>query len=332
MHKKLYLVLLIGTLCVCMNTRVAADDMNEEVFISNSHSFGLESFSAIKVEIAELLKENQQLQTQYNALQRVYLGLQTTADEDKESIIALSDEYDSSKLTQEEKLRELKEVSKGRSTIEQEIMITKSKNSYMSGALMDSYEQQRMKELQLAEAQYHHRELLMDLKLQEFLFEESKGKQSEEINKLKNTLKQILSREQELDQSVKKMQDEIDTYPFKIGRLRKEIGELENQKEKLRIKAGFQARENTTLKDKTLLISKAGENSLFDKKRHKAELEDIVSEMEAKYGLLDDKMNISLTKQSIKKGIVEDIINIDKENQNLRQKITDVKDKIASLK
>lgn len=291
-----------------------------------------EMFSEIKQETNDLLRENQKLEAEYQSVKREYLQLKGQAERLAREVESLRGQSnDGSRFQRHNQVKVgLMEDQLGSNV--NDLMIKESQLAFLSSQLLDLEESHKLWKLQLADLQYAKRKLEMDYKVRNQMSEAEIQEQEQLRNELRQDLTKALEKEKNLELKLSELQQEGTSHDVTIRRLNQEIKALERKKKKLGRKVDFEARENSTLKGKKMLVMRSFENRFWRTEKERNYLSERVAALEAEYQELDKRVSSTMNTSDEKQKILDDIIRLDKENQDLKREITEVTEQIKALK
>lgn len=284
-------------------------------------------FKHLKSKIAVLLKEHDALDSEYRGLRVQLFGLK------RKTVRVLKEAKKAGRLSGRAKdVGALRRVLSGITLddlegVEDDFLISKTKNESLRGDLMDTNEQQRLWLLQLADLNLEKRELQLKLREKEHLFSKIETAGNEEFDNLKAILQGNLAKEKDIIYLIEKAKEGKVSYSRQIWGIEQENLQLKSNIRELKKELDFKARESNNLEDKKLFAGRSYKNILLKKEREKIELQEKVKNLETVYHSLSTTVRTSLLSSKNKQKMMGEIIRIDKENQALRRKIADLQDK-----
>ncbi len=300
-------------------------------FGSPVESKGRNALARIKAEISFLLKENKQLELQFEMLQREYQSLYKKVDLDSTKFERT---YRSAMASREkhalykQKAEDFREQVAGK---QNKALIYKTRISYLKGIKLDVEEKENLLTLKMAALDKEKRELELEVELKEQL-QLSKHNQSEsEIERLKTRLMALLEKEKEYVQKISELDEQRVEIPGKVAVLTEQIEALKIDVAIADKKRALLVRENDIMKKKRLLLQRRSEEMLSKKRDERESLMNIVGQLQSEHDSLDSSLKNSLAKKHDKKRLMDDFIKIDKKNQDLRSKITELKTQIKEF-
>lgn len=336
--QRLFIFISIGILSIfnlqenlCAEEDFAGDSnqMQNEIILERS-SYGV--FKEIKARIAALLVENKKLETEYAAIQKEYAQTKVLVEQHRNEIDMMHQHFLETNRERKDTKKAVKSLRVGQDSMANDILIKQSRIAYLKGELLDMEEKERLWNLQLADLGYQKRQLEMDYKYKNFYSQENQRRQNEELNNLKKELKSLLEQERELKHQISELETKRESYPYKAQRLTEENKEWEDKIKALQKDLDFKMRENATLREKQSFTVKSAEYTRNQKEQEKVELTEEVQNFQKELDNFNQNVDLSLLRQDRKRQLVQEIINIDKENQQLRDKITDLQQKLTSLR
>ena len=300
----------------------------EDIFSGSSYN----AMENLKKEIEILLEENRKLTNEYQHLQDKFFNIQKQVQE-KDHNLRIQEKQ----ITPTAKLRKQQEaaldhLSNNLADMEGQILLQRSKNNYLSTELIDIEQKQKLWELQLTDLELQKRQLQMDLKMKNFLNDESEEKQSDELNQLKKQIQADLDQQAEYERLSQEITSSVYASSEEKNRLKAEMDEIQEEIAALERKKEFKERENALLRNKRLYLIKSSEGEVQEKERLEEGLKSRVNQLEERYKQITSQVNNTLTDQSEKQAIWKNFIKLDRENQSLRSSISDLQAKIEQIK
>jgi len=279
------------------------------------------SINRMKAEISDLLKENERLDSEHQRLTAELEMLQAEAYQNQQQIKKMKLEAWEQIDQQRTYSNELIGLENDVGALENERLLIESKNSFMSGRLIDLEQNQGLRQLQLAEMEIERKELELNFKLKQFDHEQAVAENLEEVRQIKEDYQINLEIEKELVRKIEKVEEEGRENPKVIQRIKDENKKLENKIQDLEAKHDRKVKENNFLKNKKFYVQKFLEHEYWKVDTERDRLEETVKVLREEYGDLNKKVKMSLLNKNKKKRLINDVLIKDQENQKLREMI-----------
>lgn len=330
--KRISITLIVGMLlCIAFisNAYSQGEGMSSGDYSYFDYSFN--TIDQIKAEISALLAEHGKLDQEYEVLSKQAYGLQETIKEQKGKLIKIKKDKYLFQKEHKDKKYNIKAVYNDISSLETEVMIRQSKNTYLSGNLIDIDGQLRVLKLKIDELQYQKRELQMNVKLKQVHIEEKESKQNKTLKTIENEHIKSLEKEKALNAELAELQQQYYALPDKIAIVQDEITGIEREIDDLNKQKLFRIKENQHIQRKKELKDKMIDVMLSDKKKKKDNLQVKVDKLQEEYDIFDQKIKKFIASKERRHEVMKSLINIDRENISLRLKIDKLKEKIVEL-
>lgn len=329
MRKYSFSVILAGAFFALSAPCLANEAVTEE--LDHFESSAYEKMNGMKTSITTLLKENKQLELQYVTLLEEYNRLQEELSIFAGEISDLTKEYVKKKDLEKEKEHSVQRLQKDLNSLNDELLLKKSRNAYLNARLLDTDAKTKILQLKLQDLQFAQRELELVAKQKEFALSEKKRKSEGEIAQLREQIQYNIEKTEGILKHVQQIEEESLSYEKTIQSLDMENKDLENQLSEKEKQHQFNDQELSLLKNKKLYLTRKAEHLMFQKEQERNELKAVVDELGQQLAEIKAKVNISFSRQGTKREIVDSLLNIDKENQELKERIQNIQSKIKEL-
>ena len=316
MKKYLYLVPVIG-LSLCSGATAQGlygydPSVKDEVPVYRS-------FDAIKRDIASLLKENHRLEDRYRDIQAQYTDVKDAYEQKRATADQIR--HESGIILQKDKNNQyqVQSIHGNVETLKNEILIKKSKISYLQGQILLMEDKQALWETQLKDLNNKQRQAQINGASDRFSVEDRINYQKKEIARLQKEIGLLNEKRDMLFRRYKMIQTDGSVVELKKHNemLRKKISILEKERDLLH-------REEAFLQKKQKIVRRKVPGSIGYNEEYEKELSREVARLEERYrnlnATLQNKVNRANQYQTLSKEFVE----ASKANQQLRQKLSEL--------
>jgi len=329
------LFILIVSLIVCPHVSAQEADFDvpsAETARVLSNREWKETISNVKSETQLLLKNNEKLNAEYEVLQEKFQHVQ-------DSVRDVRQELDRQR-SENERINKAKQKRESSSTvmrdevrrIESRVKKIEAENERLKENLDEQISANELLEGQVSDLQARRREILLDLKLQEFNSNEVELDESEELEDLKSKLKVYQKEELQLEKLIsqlegkkQEMMDDAAGMNQDNKKLEKEIAELKKQRDTQQRANRLQAKKNDSMSASAARVPgrliKEKRALEVEIARHERDIERIKTSVEKASAVLEQK-----------RALMDDIMSMDAVNQGLRDQISEAMDKVSALK
>jgi len=304
-----------------------SDDNNP----SKYESHGLSSFDQMKERIASSLENNKQLLVERALLEKELAEINLSVRQRREEVGLLNS---TARLPTIKKVNPKSFVESSQDALQQmqdELLIKQSHNTLLSGNIIDFEDKKHLYELQLSELKYQKRELNMELKLKESKAFEARQKIIEEMNALKNAIRNNLEKEKDLLHELASIEQNNVLTPDQIAQLKNDNAQLQKTIIDVQRQADFKNRERNLAKDKRLLAIRSTEHVQWAKQEQKADMSDAVNKLQLQYNNLEKRVEMGLAAKQRYEELIKTIIDVDRENEKLRNDISLLEEQLLAF-
>ncbi len=332
MNSKLILLLIIFLLIVISPSLIFSQETNTDLLLReqslavDSSPVGLEDFSMMKIQVGELLQENQTLEVQYKWLKEEIENLDKAIKDETENLGRIKNDFGLKNASGETI------VPTTYDQVETELLLQESQKNALNLKAIDSDSVSKLWELKLADLQYQKRQLELEVKMASLTCKENLDKRKEELTALNKILQDNLSQAEALKKQISEMEKKADVSPQQLSEYKIINKRLEAQIEEKKREIGYFERENKLFEDKKNYIAKSLDYDLEKVKEQKLILENLIKDLEKQYKGINQMVKASIVNQKQINDYTQEFINIDKENQKLRQEIEAAQKKIDESK
>jgi len=288
--------------------------------------YAYQDITEIKKQVSGLLEENRQLKAQHENLRNELNMLQSKVDNARKNLSGAEKRT----LDKRQKYRMSGEIVKifdgDVNRLKNEILIQKSKESFLKAKLIDYDKEIELWKLKSKKAKYEIRQLELKIKRKQFQVSEQNKDKSDISQQLNDEITQAKKKKEELLNEINEINAQSSTYPELIIELQKSNFELQKQLTKISSQQRIKDKEVAILQDKKILKELEFKKDFEDYEFERRKLRNNVEQLDQDYNALNNMVDLSLTKKSEKRVIMQDIINLDKENQILLQKIQSIQE------
>jgi hypothetical protein len=186
-------------------------------------------FDSLKTQIVSIAAENNELVQQNKKLKAQLVSLQLEVERYEKELKELDPDY----VVWERTKGEPKEPSSGKlvslNDWENDPLINEAQDLYLSGQSMDLEPDQKLRELQLYDLQFHKQELLLDLHERGTLYQKIELKRRQELGTYQEEIQKIREEENDLSLRIAELEKRALGYPQEIDLLKMENKELKRK-------------------------------------------------------------------------------------------------------
>ena len=324
MQKNSYVYLIfLFILCV----PCAADDFYyDSIFDDYSETFeSSEHLDQIKQEIMALMQENEDLTYEYNSLKKKYEQL-WQAVKKRVYVLGLNDDYiDQLQTKLGPRKTETDSIERDLNELENTLFKEKFKGDFLQNQVRLTEKNKKTLADQLIRLKKQKRSIEQQLDQKKTEFSLMTRKQEEELDNLRVQIEFTTEEEKSLARKMFEMEKDFLLFPKKVQLLKSNNSDISTLVDQLKRQKDFKAKENIFLKKKMDFLVKSKEDMMAHKSREKANLEQLVDELDLKYQTLAKKVKIYKDRREQRRDLLEQIIDLDRENQIIREKIEELR-------
>ncbi|HLF19012.1 MAG TPA: hypothetical protein VI749_09035 [Candidatus Omnitrophota bacterium] len=288
-------------------------------------------FDTIKQEIGRLLVDNKKFEAEYQALKQQLDELKGTFETKEKRFEKFVPKNMEEERDQQRRINSLKALYQDVEKLKNEIMMKKSRTTYLTTQLIDLEEKQRLWKMKLTELEITKREIELDIRMKEYEVNEHQRGKDATLNELQDKIQKALDEERELLSRISAIEDGVYYSPAKAVELETQNDELTLRVQSLEKDLEFAHRETEILEKKRLLASKSRGSSILKKQVEKRELEGQVEELRRRMEQLNALMDESIARKAEKEGLLQSFVQMEQDNQKLRTQIEEMESKINSF-
>ncbi len=323
--KKYYisLIVLIGLL-VGFATSISADMHEDQLKVA-------QELRLLKIQISTLMLEKKQLEEQQVTLQSEYSHVKKQFAEVMRDVIAVDADFLKDRQLRVKHERMVRDLGFQVDDIQDEYLIQKFKNAYLSRELIDKKELHSLRRLQLSDLQLQKRDLELDVKWREFERDEASFKAKEELVVLQRNLQKNITKARELTMVVSQVDKGQSLAPRKKA-LENRRGQLTEKYKQLKERLQILQESKIHLEDNQRLAKKSFLAPLKQKRAVREELKIHVEDLEEQYRSLSSVVQESFSRKKRFQSLMEEMVILDRENQLLRKRIGALETHMTSVK
>lgn len=321
MKKLLILTLSFSLICAC-------SDAWAQDYMRGAN--GYNKINELRERLAVILEENHRLEVQYSMTKQEFLNMQRQYQARAGDLAGLKKRVQQQKLQRENRINQLTQLKDSMTDTESQVMLKQSQISKLNLELIDINERLRLAKLKLSDMEYAKRQAEMDVKLKKLDTKTSHKDDETRLNQLKSLYSKLVEEEKKVLGQIKEFEMTSGNLDQKVRKLNNENIFLRQQISQLKERKDFKEEENALLRDKKLYHLRLSEAQMWEAEQRKNALKEKVESMQQKIDQLNEKVNTSLTKQSQQKEILKDIIAIDSENKILKNRIYELNEKLKN--
>lgn len=326
MIKYYYKLFICSALIVCFLPVVSSQAKTKASKEASSQELRL-----LKIQISTLMLEKNQLEEQQNALQAEYTQIKNEFAESMREIIAVDSSFLKNRNVMKRHERIVEDLGRDLEGLEDQYLIEKFKNAYLSRELIDEKELQSLRRLQLSDLYLQKRNLELDLKWREFERDEALLKHKDQMAMMQKDLQDKIAKARDLALFVSQVESGESLSPQKKAlenrrkQLKDKVQQLKDRLEQFETsKAHFEEKAKTAQQ----ALSKPVKQHL----KKKQEMQVLVDDLEAQYESLSSVVSESFSREKRFQSLMEEMVFLDRQNQILRRKISALESQMSSIK
>jgi predicted nucleic acid-binding Zn-ribbon protein len=278
----------------------------------------------LQAESKTMRDENDKLNSEYNMLQEKLSGLQDSITKLRTEISGQEAENKRLQQKQRERVESDDGVRQNVQKAEKEVAGLEAQNNKLSQDLAELEEKNNLWETKLSGLQVQKRELLLDMKLQEFANEESSGKEDDELKALTRQLVDVQGREAGLRKALAELGTQSQALPPETEKLKAENKVLADQIVGLETQRKQKEIENKKMEEENRRIAAAGPQLPGELVKQQKILENQIAGLETQLESLRQSVAQAKAVLDKKREMMDEIMRLDSENQDLRNRINDL--------
>lgn len=309
-----------------------ADQVSPAAVKSLSHPEWQKMVDGVQAETKVLLEENEKLSAEYTGLQEKLSGTQAALNKLREEVARQEAENNRLSQKQQAQIQGASSSQENVRKLQKEIAEFEIQNAQLKKQLEALEEKNRIWETQNSNLQVQKREVLLDMKLQEFAQEDSGVQEDAELRALTKQLSDAQAKEKALNKTIQDLSAQSSGVPEEVEKLKAENKDLADQVLRLDAERQQKEKESKRLDQETRSLASLSQQVPPDLAKKKKMLTEQVVKLENQLESIRATVTQAKATLAKKHQLMDEIMRLDSENQDIRSRIDDLMKQIDQIK